>query len=108
MTEVAKNDKISLKYNYITDGGNIDSETFACTKGHTITLNKFLYDDTEYLKTQYAKAVSEGVFARYNKRYISALRQVCEKHAGEKSVSFVRHGSGHSNYVREKTYEDHQ
>lgn len=59
------------------------------------------------------KAVSEGVFARgttylnipdhecghifarYNKRYISSLRQVCEKHAGEENVSFEQ-------FVKEK------
>lgn len=77
---------------------------------HSINI---FYDDTEFLKSEYAESVNSGVFAkgtsyhnvpdhecghifaRYNKRYISALRQVCEKHAGEECVSFER-------YVKEK------
>lgn len=64
----ARGSKIILMYDNILDGGKagqvIDISTFAMTSGRTITLNKFMYDDSAYLKKQYAEAVAEGLFPK--------------------------------------------
>ncbi|MBQ7959754.1 MAG: hypothetical protein IJ285_00870 [Clostridia bacterium] len=63
MQKHLKDDVVLLKYDDIKDdNGAIDIETFAMVKGHTITLNKFMYDDTEYLKQQYADSVRKRMF----------------------------------------------
>ena len=46
------------------DSGAIDVKAFAHSKGRTITLNSFLYDDTAYLKLEYEKAVKEHYFSK--------------------------------------------
>lgn len=48
---------------YEGDISKIDIGAFAITKGKTITLNKFMFDDTEYMIKQYESAVADGVFA---------------------------------------------
>ena len=47
---------------YEGDSSKIDVEAFAMTKGKTITLNKFMYDDSDYLKSEYESAVKENYF----------------------------------------------
>lgn len=47
---------------YKGDNSMIDVDAFAMTKGKTITLNKFMYDDTSYLKSEYESAVKENYF----------------------------------------------
>lgn len=42
----------------------IDIGAFAETKGKTITLNKFMFDDTSFLKDQYEDAEEHGKFAK--------------------------------------------
>ncbi len=105
MTELSGNGKIVLGYDYIKEGGSIDVGTFACTKGRTIVFSKFMYDDSKYLIREYDDAVNQGkfakgttylnvpdhecghLFARHNKRYISALRKACERRAIEAGMT---------------------
>ena len=61
----SKAKKVILMYDYVTFGGNrIDTEAFAMTRGKTVTLNKFMYDDSEFLKKKYKQYVDEGWFPR--------------------------------------------
>ncbi len=58
LTQKYGNDKIILKYRtLVDDSGKVDTETFAMTKGKTITLNKFMYDDSFYLSEEYKSSV---------------------------------------------------
>ena len=63
-----KEKNILLNYDnvlgYLGDNSKIDVESFAMTKGNTITLNKFMFDDSKYLKEEYKKAVEIGYFAK--------------------------------------------
>lgn len=57
--------KITLKYDDIRNAMNvIETGTFAQTNGTAITLNKFLFDDSDYLKKEYLKAVKQGLFVK--------------------------------------------
>ena len=57
--------KITLKYDDIRDARNvIETGTFAQTNGTTITLNKFMFDDSDYLEKEYIKAVKQGLFVK--------------------------------------------
>lgn len=47
---------------YEGDNSMIDVDAFAMTKGKTIILNKFMYDDSDYLKSEYESAVKENYF----------------------------------------------
>lgn len=70
-----KKSEIILNYDNVlgyleTKGGKdyinravIDVDAFAETKGKVITLNKFMYDDSAFLKSQYDEAVKDNVFA---------------------------------------------
>lgn len=64
----SKADKMILKYDNIlgfeNDNSKIDIGAFAITKGRTITLNKFMFDDTQYLKKEYEEAVKAGLFVK--------------------------------------------
>lgn len=63
LTKVTGDDKIILKYKYIYDGaGKVDVKTFASTAGRTITFNKFMYDDFNWLAAEYEKEVKNGFF----------------------------------------------
>ncbi len=65
LTKVTGDDKITLKYKYIFDGsGKIDTGTFASSEGRTITLNKFMYDDSAWLAREYEKEVEKGRFVK--------------------------------------------
>lgn len=65
LTRKYGNDKIILKYRMLVDdSGKVDTETFAMTKGKTITLNKFMYDDSFYLSEEYKSSVDSGFFAK--------------------------------------------
>ena len=63
-----KNKNIILTYDnvlgYLGDNSKIDIGAFAMTKGSTITLNKFMFDDSQYLISEYRKAVENGYFAK--------------------------------------------
>lgn len=63
-----KTENIILNYDnvlgYEGDNSKIDIGAFAETRGKTITLNKFMFDDSDYLKNEYDSAVSEGKFAK--------------------------------------------
>ncbi len=65
LTKISKDDRIILKYAYVLDdNGRVDTGAFACTKGRTITLNKFMYDDSSVLIEEYAQSVKSGHFVR--------------------------------------------
>lgn len=49
---------------YGGDNSMVDIGAFAMTKGRTITLNKFMFDDSAYLAREYAEAVKGGYFAK--------------------------------------------
>lgn len=49
---------------YQKDNSKIDIDAFASIKGKTITLNKFMFDDSAYLKQQYNDALGEAMFPR--------------------------------------------
>lgn len=51
---------------YQGDNSMVDIGAFAETKGHTITLNKFMFDDSAYLAKEYAEAVNAKMFSRGN------------------------------------------
>ncbi|MDD6788895.1 MAG: hypothetical protein PUE04_02180 [Lachnospira sp.] len=61
-----KDDDVILNYDnvlgYRGDDSKIDVGVFAITKGKTITLNKFIYDDSDYLKSEYESAVKSHLF----------------------------------------------
>ena len=61
-------DSIILNYDnvlgYQKDNSKIDIDAFASTKGKTITLNKFMFDDSTYLKRQYNDALKEEMFPK--------------------------------------------
>ena len=61
-----KDDDVILNYDnvlgYEGDDSKIDVGAFAMTKGKTITLNKFMYDDSDYLKSEYESAVKSHLF----------------------------------------------
>ena len=57
-------EKLILKYDNILDGGNVDTNAFAMTRGATVTLNKFMYDDSAFLATAYKEAAQAGVLVR--------------------------------------------
>ena len=105
LKKISGNDKIIIGYQYLTDSGAVDVGTFACTRGKTILFNKFMYDDSNYLKSEYSKMVELGhfakgttyknivdhefghIFARNNKRYLSGLRQLCEQRAKKQGIT---------------------
>lgn len=61
LTQRGKDDTILLQYHDILDkNGRIDPDTFAMVSGRTITLNRFMYDDAEHLKREYAALVKSG------------------------------------------------
>ena len=107
LTNRGKRDTIILRYADILDrSGRIDTGTFAMVKGRTITLNHFMYDDTEYLKSEYEKLVSERfftpgtdyrhvidhemghVFAKHNRSAIARIQAVIDKLAENDHVSY--------------------
>ncbi|MGN1195247.1 MAG: hypothetical protein ACI4SB_07170, partial [Acutalibacteraceae bacterium] len=58
LTKISGDDKVILQYGDVTDSsGRVDVEAFAMTRGRTITLNRFMYDDTDYLIKEYADSV---------------------------------------------------
>ena len=110
LTNRGKDDIIILRYADILDeSGRIDTETFAMVKGRTITLNRFMYDDTEYMKNEYAKLVDERfftkgtdyrnivdhemghVFARRNKNAITKIQAIVAKLAEKEHISNERY-----------------
>lgn len=106
LTELSENGKISIGYDYIKENGTVDVNTFAITKGRTITFNKFFYDDSAFLEKEYGEMVTNGHFAKgttylnipdhecghilakINKRYISALKQKCESMAKNEASTY--------------------
>ena len=100
LTKISGDDKVILQYGDVTDNsGRVDVEAFAMTRGRTITLNRFMYDDTDYLIKQYDDSVKSRhfvqgtdyrniidheighVFCNVNDRYFSKLLRTVEKHA---------------------------
>lgn len=70
-TELYKNSGakgIILKYDnvlgYAGDRSKIDIGAFAETRGNTIILNKFMFDDSSFLTAEYADAVAKGLFVK--------------------------------------------
>lgn len=59
---------VILKYDnvlgYKGDNSMVDIDAFAITRGHTITLNKFMFDDSKYLKKEYKQAVKGNMFTQ--------------------------------------------
>ncbi len=49
---------------YKGDPSKIDIDAFAMTKGRTITLNKFMFDDSVHLISEYTEAMKNGVFVK--------------------------------------------
>ncbi len=107
LTNRGKSDIIILRYADILDeSGRIDTETFAMVKGRTVTLNRFMYDDTEYLKNEYAELVKEGIFtkgtdyhniidhemghilAKRNKKILFKIRNIIQSMAQSKNMSY--------------------
>jgi len=124
LTQRGKDDTILLQYHDILDeNGRIDPDTFAMVSGRTITLNRFMYDDTEHLKREYAALVKSGhftkgtdyrnvidhemghVLAKRDKSLLANLRAAISAMAEEHSMSetdFVRaYVSKYANYENE-------
>ena len=59
--------RLTLEYDnvlgYEGDNSKIDIGAFAESFGNTIKLNKFMFDDSEYLVNQYVEAVKDHIFA---------------------------------------------
>lgn len=54
-----------LRYdNLLGENGQLDVGSFASTSGRVITLNKFFFDDSDYLIKSYDEEVAEGFFAK--------------------------------------------
>ena len=128
MTGLSGSGKIVLRYDYVkTDSGEVDVGTFAITKGRTITFNKFMYDDSDYLSAEYADAVETGgfakgttylnvpdhecghIFTRYDKRYFTELQRVCDDRALKSGISrkdyIEAHIAAYASYSRELSAE---
>lgn len=124
LTKLSGDDKIILKYrNVLDDTGRVDTGAFAMTKGRTITLNKFMYDDTDFLIKEYADMVKSRhfvqgtdyrnivdheighVFARLRKQLTIKLRELCHKKASENYISdseyIEKNISKYANYMNE-------
>ena len=60
--------KPALYYDYVLgydgDRSKVDVDAFAETSGRTITLNKFMFDDSKYLVKKYSDAVKENLFVK--------------------------------------------
>lgn len=112
LTQRGKDDTILLQYHDILDkNGRIDPDTFAMVNGRTITLNRFMYDDAEHLKREYAALVKSGHFTKgtdyrnvidhemghvlakrdraYAKRCEAAVLRLAEE-SGESAPVFIR------------------
>lgn len=112
LTQRGKDDTILLQYHDILNqSGRIDPDTFAMVNGRTITLNRFMYDDTEHLKREYAELVKSGHFTKgtdyrnvidhemghvlakrdraYAKRCEAAVLRLAEE-SGESAPAFIR------------------
>ncbi len=106
LTKITGDDKIILRYaNVLGRNGQVDVNAFAMTKGRTITLNKFMYDDSSMLVDEYAKSVksrhfTQGtdykniidhelghVFAHGNKKLTKKINFICEKRANDLGVT---------------------
>lgn len=106
LTRLSGDDKILLKYaNVLDDCGRVDIEAFAMTRGRTITLNRFMYDDTDFLVKEYAEMVNSGhfvqgtdyrniidhevghVFAHQRKSLLNRLREACRRKALTEHIS---------------------
>ena len=78
----AKAKKLILCYDnvlgYNDDLSKIDVGAFAITKGRTITLNKFMFDDSSFLKAEYLEAAERNLFVK-----------------GTSYINIVDHESGH-------------
>ena len=54
-----------LRYdNLLGESGQLDVSSFASTDGRVITLNKFFFDDSDYLIKSYDDEGAEGFFAK--------------------------------------------
>lgn len=49
---------------YEGDNSKVDVNAIAMTKGKTITLNKYMYDDSNHLKLEYENAVQDNLFPK--------------------------------------------
>lgn len=106
LTSIYGNDKIVLRYAYVLDDcGRIDTKAYAMTKAKTITLNKFMYDDTSMLIEEYAKDVERKhftkgtnyrnvvdhelghVFANKKKRLTYRINAICERRANDLGIT---------------------
>ena len=124
LTKLSGDDKIILKYgNVLDDTGRVDTSAFAMTKGRTITLNRYMYDDTNFLIQEYSEAVETNhfvqgtdykniidheighVFAKQRKNLTSQLRKICLKEAMAANMTeseyIERNISIYANYMNE-------
>ena len=107
-----KDSDIIIKYDnvldYNGDKSKIDIEAFAVTRGRTITFNKFMYDDTEYMKKQYNELEKQGFFVkgtsyrnvvdheighiinRMNPSIYSKIINIVEKEANSKNIQYIQ------------------
>ncbi len=64
----SKAQKPALYYDYVLgydgDKSKIDIDAFAETTGRSITLNKFMFDDSNHLKKEYSAAAKKGFFVK--------------------------------------------
>ena len=100
LTKISGDDKVILQYGDVIDSsGRVDVGAFAMTRGRTITLNRFMYDDTDYLIKEYADSVNTGhfvqgtdyrniidhevghVFVHQRKSLLNRLREACRRKA---------------------------
>ena len=85
--------KVSLVYsNIYTDDRRheiIDGTTFAQTRGHTVTLNSYLYDDAAYVRKLYDKYAGNHIFAD-----------------GTTADNVIDHETGHLRQRERKTHTD--
>lgn len=107
LTKLSGDDKIILKYgNVLDESGRVDTGAFALTKGRTVTLNKFMYDDTDYLIKEYSDMVKSGHFvkgtdyrnivdheighvsAHQRKQLVIQLRKLCYNKALAKHITY--------------------
>lgn len=107
MSRILKNKNVLLRYDDVKSyDGAIDVNAFAMVKSRTITLNRFMYDDTDFLKKQYQKSVEDGIFTpdtdyknvidhemghilnNFDNRIVKRMRRIIEKEAEIANMSF--------------------
>lgn len=105
---INKNIEVILNYDnvlgYEGDNSKIDIEAYAITNGKTITLNKFMFDDSVYLKQMYEREAENGFFVK-GTTYLNIIDHEIGHMVRRKSPQLYNKIIAE---IREKAYNDNE